>query len=219
MAEYEVGGERFKSKAALTERVRKILYSYPFEEELQPDDFAFMSSLLLRHTESTRKIGVGLAKMKVMPGLHKTRCFFLIRIDGTESDFSFVNCINGKAPLQDLRTAMRFAVQDQSRALRDAAFSRARVLTCPITGAVITSAEAHVDHIPPDTFERLVDRFLLEHGVDPTTVALGGDGDGEMQCYLVDDAFRTTWTEYHRAHARLRIVSVRANLSDIRRLR
>lgn len=217
MAEYEVGGERFPTKKAITERVRQILYRYPLGGRLDEDDLAFMSSLLLRHTESTRKIRGGVAAMKVMPATYGTRCFFLVRHDGSETDFSFVNCISGKAPLQDLRQAMRASIQDQSWALRDATFAREPVIQCPVTGTWITSSEAHVDHAPPNTFERLLGRFLLERGLEPDSIALGGDDDGEMECYLVDPALRADWSAWHAARAQLRVVSAKANLSDIRR--
>src|SRR5215211_1338519 len=54
------------------------------------------------------------------------RCFFLGRVDGSSIEFSFISCVNGRAPTphQEFMQAGRMAVQEQLRATKVCHFER-----------------------------------------------------------------------------------------------
>lgn len=101
----DVAGEHFPTKAAAIARCQEILYSYPGEsgsgagqpqEVTDPAHITFLTELLKRHPEADAKIGPGLQGFKVQvnpEGTGNTRCFYAVRTDGSQVDFSFRSCL------------------------------------------------------------------------------------------------------------------------------
>lgn len=209
-------GESFATKKALTAKVQAILHATPEGQLLGSYDAAFMHVLLERHSEAGQKIGVGVRSFSTRnPGYGPaSKCFCLTRIDGTTTDFSYLKCITPEDnPLKDFQAACRTAVVPQIQSLKAHAFSSAAVYSCPVLGTPITIETCHVDHIPPRTFASIVDAFITEHGL--RDVEPGKDNDTE--CRFADPADADLFAAFHAARAHLRIVSKRANLSDIKR--
>jgi len=78
--------------------------------------------------------------------------------------------------------------------------------------ATVTPDEAHVDHEAPLTFRRLVEDYIEVSMVDVNAVIILGD----VERRFADASLATSWSEYHRGRARLRVISARANLGATR---
>ncbi|WP_414721043.1 DCL family protein [Streptomyces sp.] len=101
----DIAGEHFPTKAAARARCQEILYAYPGQPGTgagQPQDVtdsahvAFLTALVKRHPEADERIGAGIAgfKVQVSPdGKGNTRCFYVIRVDGSSVDFSIRRCL------------------------------------------------------------------------------------------------------------------------------
>lgn len=101
----DIGNEHFPTKAAATARCQQILYAYPGQpgsgagqpqEVTDPTHVTFLTALIRRHPEVNEKIGAGIAGFKVQvnpQGTGNTRCFYVVRTDGTQVDFSFKSCL------------------------------------------------------------------------------------------------------------------------------
>ena len=137
-----------------------------------------MLALLEGHPERDQKIGVGVQRFFVDRDGFGGRCFWLERTDGSSTDFSFKSCITAPVHVNEVRMALRQLVTAQVMAFRDSAFAFTTTVPCAITGQLITTAEAHVDHRPPDQFFVLVERFLAECGVPVDSVAIAPTKDG-----------------------------------------
>ena len=87
-------------------------------------------------------------------------------------------------------------------------------IPCAVTGHLVQRADAHVDHSSP-TFLALAEDFAAQCGGWPNLTIIRADGSIGVQ--LADPIQAKAWRDYHRDHARLRIVSVEANLSLLRR--
>ena len=78
-----------------------MLQSYKIGEQVTAADAADLSALLDRHDEREQKIGGGIAGFKVdipprdVPQF-SDRCFWIIRSDGSEIDFSIGHCLESK---------------------------------------------------------------------------------------------------------------------------
>ncbi len=73
-----------------------------------------------------------------------------------------------------------------------------------------------MDHADP-TFRMLVDQFILSEGITLETLAVSPTTDGSTENYLMDGDIAKRWVIYHATHARLRVVSIQANLSVLKR--
>jgi hypothetical protein len=208
----------FPTKAVLKEYIRAIVARYEDDEPLNAEDLAFMLALLERHRWHEGKVGPGVASMTVrVHAPYPQRGFWLTRVDGTDTDFSWVECVDPPSQRKDVLEAMRAAVIDQIGEFRDRFFATSADPTCPLTGEPLSPDTCHVDHLVPMTFGELARRFLTEREIDVDAVELDGYGDGEMKKTLRDAAILESWREFHRLLAQLRVLSRRGNLSLARR--
>eukprot|EP00962_Isochrysis_galbana_P053639 scaffold25069_cov87-Isochrysis_galbana.AAC.3 len=92
-----LGGKTFSSRAEVIGTARPLLDS---EAALDADGVRFVTDLLAHHAKAAEKIGVGIQSIK--PGCNPkwpdTKCFMLVRTDGTEEDFSYIKCGTAARP-------------------------------------------------------------------------------------------------------------------------
>lgn len=212
MAIFLIGLREYPTKTAARSAVQSVLYRYgPGDTITDSDDQEFLADLVQLHPDAEGKIGLGIRNFEVRRNW-STLGFWIIRIDGTETDFSFVKCLHAPSQEQLVRTALRYAVIDQVVQFRDAALLTP--IACPITGESLDARNAHVDHYNP-TFLDLAHMFVADRG------GYGQIGtssaDGRIGRRLVDTDLERAWQAFHRQNAHLRLVSVAANLGLLRR--
>ena len=201
-----IGHRTYATKKAAAEACRLVLYRYSPGESVSPADHLFLLDLLDLHPEGGEKAGAGVASFQVEQN-GPTRGFWLTRVDGSRTDFSFLACLTPPSRERQALTAFRTAIMDQIATFR----ATNTDWTCPITGDHLTRATAHIDHDPP--FVVLVDAFLRECGVELGQVEVMPTTDGSTMTRFADRDLASAWSDFHRANARLRAVSARANLS------
>lgn len=200
----------FPTKTAATRHCSGILGKPGLSEE----DSAFLRDLIERHPERDQKVGVGIRRFFVAADGFGRRCFWLERVDGSRTDFSFKSCLTPPTHETDVRQALRHLITEQIIAFRDNAFSLSPEVPCAITGAMVNSDGSHIDHRPPLTFLGLIESFFAGSGLSYETVPVKPTADGDTATYLADEQIANAWCEYHRANAVLQIVTKRANLSQ-----
>lgn len=215
---FVIGSRVFTTKKAVDAYMRQILHSSSVGTPLAGEDLRAVYDLLLRHPAAEQKIGVGVAAISVQTESNwNTRHFQITRNDGSTTDFSFKKCITPPSNMLLFRCACRHAAAEQIIAFRNATFAEASgKVVCPFSGALLTPKTSHVDHVPPNTFENLVQQFVTENGIDVNSVVFTGRADNEMRKGFADLSLQIGWQTFHAARAKLRIVSVRANLSDVK---
>ncbi|GAV79426.1 RNA_pol_Rpb1_2 domain-containing protein/RNA_pol_Rpb1_3 domain-containing protein/RNA_pol_Rpb1_1 domain-containing protein/RNA_pol_Rpb1_4 domain-containing protein/DUF3223 domain-containing protein, partial [Cephalotus follicularis] len=81
----------------LSHALKNILHKYPIDHQLNEWDKTILMRALHFHPRSEEKIGSGAHEIKVAfhPAHQNTRCFHLVRTDGTIEDFSYHKCVLG----------------------------------------------------------------------------------------------------------------------------
>lgn len=212
-----VGIRPFTQKSEAVEACREILYRYQLGERItRSADEQFLLDLLDLHPMRDDKIGCGIAhfEVRVNPRFVRQRTFYLVRVDGSETDFSFKKCLSPPTHRKLVLDAMRHEVVPQVFEFAERMYGAGYPVLCAITECVVERADAHVDHDSP-TFLELANRFAVKHGGWEAIDIARADRSIGVQLGRGDQA--NAWREYHRAHARLRIVCVEANLSLLRR--
>jgi hypothetical protein len=214
-----IGGLVFRTKGEAKQFFRGIRDRYPDGARLGPEDDALLRELLACHPEAADKAGAGVAHFTVVTDAHfgRTRHFTVHRVDGSSTDFSYHSCIDGRNERRDRLGALRRAVEDQIVSFRERAFAAGQPLVCPLRGVEITRAAYHVDHTPPAVFDVLVQEWLLSQRLELTAVPITPPGDNQIVAEMTDTTQLKSWWVHHRQHARLRLLSPRANLSEARR--
>jgi hypothetical protein len=213
---YLVNGEVFKTKAALQQRAKSILNNTV--SEVSEHDLPFLIDLFRLHPDAHDKFGDGdtIKTVRVRLAMpYRTKCFEIERSDRSRTDISYIECLRPSSARNWFAAACRSAVVGQIQAFKREAFATASELTCPISGDPITIETCHVDHASPP-FASIVSSFISDEGIDIRLISIT-DGDGEVQCLFRDPDMRSLFASYHAAHASLRVVSRRANLSLLRR--
>lgn len=218
MAKYCIAGIPFATKLQVERHVQAILRRTPVGTLLEGDDLAFMLALLKQHRHASQKLGVGAAGIRVDLNEHwkAWKMFTVVRVDGTETDFSYRACIYPPSRKQDFFDACRQAVvpdilKFKTDYFRDHADVMQRV-RCPVTDQLIAWDEAHVDHDSPWPFRDIAEAFLGERAITVDDVELDGGEDGQFQHSFRDSAVATAFRQFHIERACLRVVSKEANL-------
>ena len=220
---YVLHGEEFKTLQSLRKRVRAIRDSYSDDVNLSADDFAFMCDLLKRHESADIKSGCGIREIFVrQEPIHHTRGFWLRRIDGSETDFSFEMCLRNKPEprIIKFKAACRTAIKFEVIRFKEKFFAQQHSAKCQITGETITKQTAHVDHAPPWTFDQIVMAFINEKHIDVDMVKINGiQQDCMLENSITDKQLERQFIEYHNQRANLRVISGFANLSIVKRIK
>jgi hypothetical protein len=185
---------------------------------LQGQDELFVLELLSLHPSAADKIGIGVKYIEVRPGAYNTLGFYVTRVDGSGTDFSYRNCLGLKKPgsWTEVSSDFREAVRDQTFAVRDSAFARAAALTCPVTGETFDAMSSAVDHIAPDTFDVLLRQFFAIENLDWRQAPLEASRDNQWFKRITDEDLRQRWRAFHAGRAKLRVISRRGNLQVAR---
>ena len=213
-----IGGLSFPKKGDGADHFRKMLYRHSIGSPIPDPDATELSWLLERHPEFLDKLGGGIEHFSVRDALHGTRCFEIVRKDGSTTDFSFKSCLDGKAPspLAEAITALRAEVaEDILQKKRDWFATHGDAegkVPCAITGTRITIEEAHADHAPPRPFGTLAITFLEARGINPDRGFVTPPADNQYEPRVADRTLAEEWRTYHHKLAVIRIVLKGANL-------
>lgn len=166
-----------------------------------------MSNLLERHPEAREKIGLGVAELFTGPDAYGGRCFFVRRVDGSETDFSFLQCVDGEITHEaKVRKAARVAVAVSIQLWKQQAFAGSAEIFCPLSGELLSLTHSHVDHEDP-TFDELFRTYFRE----PVSIVVVSQGT--LGARFADPDLEQRWLRFHDAKAKLRLLSPKANLA------
>ncbi len=210
---YIINGREFERQSDIVDHIRSIANKYEVGTAFAQEDFLFMLEVLSRHPRSESKIGIGVASMHIKVdrafGGHN-RQFWLVRTDGTETDFSWQKCLRLK-PVTDkakVMEAFRAVVASIVAQYKRTYFSvngdgNGRI-RCQKSGEMIAFDEAQVDHVVP--FQILVEQWMESKGLTYAEIELVGKGDGQYVKVFRDTWLAAEWQKWHTTHAKLRII-------------
>jgi len=136
--------------------------------------------------------------------MEKRRHFQIHRLDGSETDVSFLTAIDGKNHRRDRLEALRVAIEPQIVDFRRQCFDQGRRHVCPLRKVEVTPECHHIDHIPPATFMALVKRWLDAQGITLLDVAITPTTDNQIVSEMILPVQRSAWEDFHARHAQLR---------------
>jgi hypothetical protein len=213
-------GVVYRSKAEVSRKAKKILHSASVNEPLTGAENGFMRALVQLHHNYESKKGEGIGAIMVRP--HATNFnqweFCIVRVTGEHVDFSYHACIRTPPPLTKFMKACRTAIKDQIEAFRAAAFAQQDVLLCELTNEFIALGNCHVDHVNPQ-FQNIVAAFIEEKQIDANSIELQSDEVCGRYIRFRDEAMATSFANFHKKVAKLRVVSSHGNSTRPKRKR
>lgn len=90
-----IGGESFPTRKAALLVIKELLNSQSLKVAVPEPHHSFLCALISLHPRAAEKSGKGIGHFTVEYAAHGTRCFYLTRVDGTRTDFSYFKCVRG----------------------------------------------------------------------------------------------------------------------------
>lgn len=213
----QIGDRIFKTKAEAEIAIRAVLNQWKGKLYIGDPDRSFVFSLLDMHPRAAIIKDCGLAGIRVQPlGANQYR-FLAVRTDYSVRDFSWRNCLSPKSNRAQVMSICRSVIVPQIAEFRRCFWDGKAVAICTFSGDVITPQQSEVDHIPPDTFVSLVERWLSSIRMHVDEVEITYRTGYEERSRFTEEWLEPDWSEFHQDNARLRVVSSSANRSAIRR--
>lgn len=217
--QYTIGTRQFSTQKQLRAYIHDLIARYRNDEPLAASDHQFVLDLLALHQECDVKVGCGISHFVIRTNFNhggRTQGFWIVRLDGSETDFSWVKCLTPATHAQDVRKAFRDSIGHQILEFKQKTLE-AGVARCPFTGIELSLSNSHADHIFPDTFMSLLNDFLCVSGLEYDDVAIEKTKDGDVYKRLVDRDLESKWLTFHKNNAKLRLLSRTGNLSHAKK--
>lgn len=204
-----LGDRLYTTKKAVTADCRKILSAARAPTKLKGKSQRFVSDVLAHHPQLLDKVGAGLAGIVVAPSQHprntaRLNCFWALRRDGSLIDWSYRKCITPPSKRTEVLDALRTEIRPQIEDFR----AQSAATVCAISGAPLAGSAVHVDHARPFVLVAL--DWLSSQGLVVDALAIV---KGQWQATLADRALAESWQAYHKAAAKLRLVTATSNLT------
>ena len=214
-----IGSNEFKFQKDALEFYKEILTRVRANAEIKGEDHEHLLALIERHPDAVQKIGVGITYFYKAPTEMGTSCFWIHRIDGSKTDFSYLSAVTAKSKslYQKFADACRHAVRNDLRKTKEEFFKNHAdekgCIECEVSGNKITIYESHLDHKKPLTFQVIVITFIHANQIEINNEMLSLSVDGQFETEFLDLSLKEKFREFHHRVAQLRIINPKANLS------
>lgn len=213
----EVAGKQFKTKTTLTNYCKFVLNNAELGLPLTGDWFDVIDGILRMHesySEKTKGPGysIGVRKCPINP---RNRQFFILRADGTDTDFSYMKAITPKKKSSYVKETLRAAIKDQVMEWKDNYFrenaDRLGYVICPETKLKVKKKNSHIDHYPKQ-FDEIVKEWIDMYKLNSEEIVLLSNGDNSTAWDMEDKSLLESFIRYHKEQATYRIVLDKVNL-------
>jgi len=207
-----VAGNSFPTKKAVATHVRAVVERYLDHVDLAEEDFSFLQELLTHHPWAAQKMGAGVKRIWIADSGRKNRCFFLERVDGSRTDFSWLQCLSPKDYRLDFHKACRAVIEPVMNTFRLNFLRNNPRAVCEVLKVPLNLGNSHCDHKAPNTFLVLVEDFLREGNLVLNEDLFLLHQDGMIGCCFASASLAAGWLAYHNQRSVLRVISATANL-------
>jgi 5-methylcytosine-specific restriction endonuclease McrA len=210
-----LAGRSFPTSAAVERELRAILDRHADGDRLEGEEDALVRAVLEHHPHYAEKRGPGIAYVYVY-AIRDTpwKRFNICRTGDSICDVGFSHCLenhDGRSPEQKARTQLarvcRQSISDQKERFKESRYESGEGWRCALCDdLVLYSGEAHVDHMTPWTFERLMADFFALEKLAAADVAIVASSAYQGHSQFADRDLGRRWQSYHATWAQLRIL-------------
>lgn len=213
-----IGDKEFKFQKDALAYFKEMLQRSRVNKTIEGYDHEILLSLIERHPEAARKIGKGVQRFYKASTDMGTDCFWLERVDGSTTDFSYIVAVRakGKSLYQEFtescRNAVRADLEKTKKAFFDEYGDGNGCVECEISNQKVAIYESHLDHKKPLTFQVIVNTFIAANNIIIDESMLSKSHDSQFETEFIDLSLKDKFRKYHHEVAQLRIINPTANL-------
>lgn len=216
-----LAGEFFTSHQAVLKRTTAMLQNYQVGDEIHGADYTFLRDLLDKHPRALSIIGCGIRAITAYqpPRRHgriPNKSLLVLRFDNTVVAFSFSHLRLGRVNSQEeFIKAARIAVEQQLELFSHRTFkSPTSQVWCPHEKTWISYGDHAVEYLG-GTLEELVDVYIKKTQLRPASIRYLRCEQREGTIQFADPDDRREWQNWHRQHAKLKIVKKSRQLREM----
>jgi hypothetical protein len=168
-------------------------------------------ALFKKHPYYKIKIGSGAKDIIVEKTKYGNNCFFILRKDGTQTDISYLQCINGESSkISSIKSACRSAIRSEIlKVRRNVNFGVDR---CIFTRELLDNQNTHIDHYNMK-FNDVFKLWMKGKDIEDLFSDLNDTSkDMVNDIFFVNKNRIKDFTEFHNKNTHLRAISKTANL-------
>lgn len=192
--------------------VKRLLAGLKSGERVSDLDELELREIIKYHPSSKNKIGIGIDHFKVA-GPQWSKHFVIVRIDGSEVDFSYHRCYGNGT--QDVMQAARYSINESILAFRENNRLPNGKFRCELTGA--ETDEVDVDHHPLGFIE-IFQKWKGSRSIIEEDVLLE-DVRGGLGHQFADQELSRDFKMFHDEHAKLRLLDRSIHRRETKRKR
>lgn len=189
-------------KTKIKEIIQTILNNYPTMTWLPKEEEKLLLGLLKYHPNYHNKLGVGIKGFKIKRTSYGKKGFFLYRLDGSYTDFSYLKCLNKISLLAKIKQACRNAIEQDIINFKIKKFNGRKEVKCALSGKDVTFNNCHVDHYGGSFIEIFNEWFKNKKIIESD---LNTSKDNEEIIYFTNDGLKQSFRKFHNNIANLRI--------------
>lgn len=213
----KVGNKNFKTKTTLTNYCKFILNNADVNSILEGECLDVLKDVVVMHDRFEEKVKgldytVGVRACTVNP---RNRQFYILRSDGTDTDFSYYKAIGSSSKLRRIKEALRESIREQMITYKDSYFelhsdSKGYVV-CPETELKMKRKDSHLDHYPRQ-FEEILKDWADTYSIKSDDLVIYPAGDNTNGWLFEDQNILKSFVEFHEDAAEYRVVLNKVNL-------
>lgn len=176
-------------------------------------------SLFKKHDEWTiKQKGQSITKIITeQVGVYKTKCFFVVREDGSITDISYKACIKSVSPKENVIRACRTAERPRIEAFTES-ITFPYIYTFNGTTTIINNkSDMDVDHYDLDFNEVVKLRVQEKGGFKKLAKAINSVEDNDSDTRFIDKNLAEDFAAFSKVHSKLRVLSKKDNRSTRRK--
>lgn len=213
----KIAGKNFKNKTTLTNYCKFVLNNAELDSLLEGEWLAVLRDVVMMHDRFEEKVkgldySVGVRSCTVNP---RNRQFYILRADGTDTDFSYYKAIGSTSKIRRIKEALREIIKDQMIDYKDLYFklnsdSKGYVI-CPETKLKMQRKDSHMDHYPKQ-FDEILKNWVDNHAIVSDDIEIYPAGDNTNGWLFKDESIPQSFYQFHESVAEYRVVLNKVNL-------
>lgn len=210
------GKHTYTSKKDCSFDCESRIANYKVGDKLNDVDQDYFKQLLTLHPDYEEKVGCGIDHITYdYNATFGSKCLHIIRRDGSKEATSWRSCLSKPKPENHVENALRREVTNEIAAFKSKACGDGAV--CPISGQELEYGDCHAVYAYDGdglTFKQLVAKFYVDQGITYTDcdVRFPIDNEEDARPQLTNRELASTWVSYHKANAKLTLLSADSNL-------
>lgn len=213
MAKITLGGIIFANQEDAKGYLNKKMASYEIDMPIPDAEIPLWFEVLQKHEWFDEYVTHGIhsfaaTRSEQRPNL---RNMVVVNDQGEQKPFSYYKYLS-RGPLSKLakvKAALRTEVGQQITDYKAKVFAGGATVLSAISGKPLAERRCHIHH-NGKPFLQIVDEFLLSNKHRWNDMVTESAGDTGYR--LCDRVVAVDWTDFHRTHARLEVVSPKENL-------